>query len=49
MSHSNTILSQLLKLVGRHEFEMIASQHHNGQRLRKTRAGHSLLAWLLPS
>ena len=36
MSHSNTILSQLLKLVGRHEFEMIASQHHNGQRLRKT-------------
>ena len=36
MSHSNTILSQLLKLVGRHEFETIASQHHSGQRLRKT-------------
>jgi hypothetical protein len=36
MSHSNTILSQLLKLVGRHEFETIAKQHHSGQRLRKT-------------
>jgi Domain of unknown function (DUF4372) len=36
MSHSNTILSQLLKLVGRHAFETITNQHHSGQRLRKT-------------
>ncbi|WP_411727831.1 IS4 family transposase [Methyloglobulus sp.] len=36
MPHCNTILSQLLKIVGRHEFEKIASAHHEGQRLRKT-------------
>jgi hypothetical protein len=35
MAHCNTILSQLLKMVGRHEFEKIASAHHEGQRLRK--------------
>ena len=36
MPHCNTILSQLLKMVGRHEFEKVASMHHQGQRLRKT-------------
>ena len=36
MAHCNTILPQLLKMVGRHEFEKIASTHHQGQRLRKT-------------
>ena len=36
MAHCNTVLSQLLKIVGRHEFEKIASAHHQGQRLRKT-------------
>ena len=36
MAHCNTVLSQLLKMVGRHEFEKIASNHHQGQKLRKT-------------
>ena len=36
MSHCNAILSQLLKMVGRHEFEKIAGPHHQGQKLRKT-------------
>jgi Transposase DDE domain/Domain of unknown function (DUF4372) len=36
MSHCNTVLSQLLKMVGKHEFEKIASTHHQGQKLRKT-------------
>lgn len=50
MAHCNTVFLQLLKTVGRHEFEAIASLHHQGQRLRKTRAaGHSLLPWHLHS
>lgn len=36
MPHCNTVLSQLLKIVGRHEFDKIAAHHHTGQRLRKT-------------
>jgi Domain of unknown function (DUF4372) len=36
MSHRNTILSQLLKMVGGHEFEKIANTHHQGQKLRQT-------------
>ena len=36
MAHCNTVLSQLLKIVGRHEFDKVASAHHQGQRLRKT-------------
>jgi putative transposase len=35
MSHANTILSQLLKLVPRHDFQSLAKQHHQGQALRK--------------
>ncbi len=35
MSHTNTVLSQLLKLVPRHEFQLLAREHHKGQRLRK--------------
>ena len=34
MSHHNTALHQLLKPVGRHEFEGLAKQHHSGQKLR---------------
>ena len=30
MAHCNTIFSQLLKLVPRHEFETLAKQHHSG-------------------
>lgn len=35
MAHCNTILSQILKLVPRHEFEALAKQHHSGRALRK--------------
>ena len=34
MAHSNTILSQLLKLVSRHEFESLAKIHHEGRSFR---------------
>ena len=36
MAHSNTVFSQLLKLVPRHRFEVLANEHHIGQRFRKT-------------
>lgn len=36
MSHSSTVLAQLLKLVPRHEFQSLAKEHHVGQKLRKT-------------
>jgi len=34
MSHSNTVLSQLLKFVPRHEFESLAKIHHSGRAFR---------------
>ncbi len=34
MAHCNTIFSQLLKLVPRHEFETLAKQHHSGRAFR---------------
>ena len=34
MAHCNTILSQLLKLVPRHEFETLANRHHPGRSFR---------------
>ena len=35
MAHNNTVLSQILKLVCRHEFETLSKSHHQGQKLRK--------------
>lgn len=35
MAHANTVFSQLLKLVSRHEFQSLSKQHHEGQALRK--------------
>jgi len=35
MSHYNTVFSQLLKLIPRHEFETLAKQHHTGRAFRK--------------
>lgn len=35
LSHHNTVFSQLLKMVPRHEFETLANQHHEGRKLRK--------------
>jgi len=34
MSHYNTIVSQILKLIPRHEFEALAKQHHSGRSFR---------------
>jgi len=34
MAHCNTILSQILKLVPRHEFESLANKHHSGRSFR---------------
>ena len=36
MSHYNTIIGQVMKLVPRHEFESLSKQHHVGRALRKT-------------
>jgi len=35
MAHCNTILSQILKFVPRHEFETLAKAHHSGRAFRK--------------
>ncbi len=47
MAHHNTVFSQILKLIPRHEFESLARKHHQGQKLLKCAAGHSssVLAW----
>lgn len=34
LSHYNTVFSQLLKLIPRHEFEILAKQHHTGRSFR---------------
>ncbi len=34
MAHCNTIFSQILKLVPRHEFETLSKQHHSGRSFR---------------
>ncbi len=35
MKHINTVFSQILKLIPRHEFESLEKEHHNGQKMRK--------------
>ena len=44
MSHHNTVFTQLLKFISRHEFESLAKQHHQGQRLRKMSRWSQLVA-----
>ena len=34
MAHCNTIFSQILKFVPRHEFEGLANRHHSGRAFR---------------
>lgn len=34
MAHHNTVFSQLLKLIPRHEFDTLANQHHSGRSFR---------------
>ncbi len=36
MAHHNTVFAQLLKLVPRHRFEVLAKEHHIGRRFRRT-------------
>ena len=35
MSHHNTVIAQMLKLIPRHEFNTLANQHHTGRSFRK--------------
>ena len=35
MAHCNTVMSQMLKIFSRHEFEALAKQHHSGRKFRK--------------
>jgi hypothetical protein len=35
LAHHNTVFSQILKLIPRHEFESLARKHHQGHELRK--------------
>lgn len=35
MPHNNTVFSQLLKFIPRHEFETLAKKHHSGRAFRK--------------
>jgi len=35
LAHHNTVFSQLLKFIPRHEFETFAKRHHQGGKLRK--------------
>ena len=35
MAHCNTIFSQILKLIPRHEFEALAKQHHSGRSFKR--------------
>jgi len=34
LAHHNTVFSQILKLIPRHEFETLANQHHSGRSFR---------------
>jgi len=34
LAHHNTVFSQLLKLIPRHEFDTLANQHHSGRSFR---------------
>jgi len=47
LSHNNTVFSQLLQFVPRHEFDQLANQHHSGQKLRKTSRWSQFVAMTL--
>ena len=47
MAHHNTVLSQILKLVPRHEFESLARQHHEGRKLRRVSRWQQFVALLV--
>lgn len=35
MAHSSTVMSQMLKLFSKHEFEALAKRHHTGRKFRR--------------
>ncbi len=47
MAHNNTVLSQLLKLIPRHEFETLAIQHHSGRSFRTTSRWSQLVIMMM--
>lgn len=47
MAHASTVFAQVLRLVSRHEFEGLAKQHHEGQRLRKISRWDQFVALLM--
>lgn len=47
MAHRNTVFSQLLKFIPRHDFECLANAHHKGRALRKTSRWSQFTALLL--
>lgn len=47
MAHANTVFSQLLKLVSRHEFQGLANRHHQGQALRKISRWDQFVAMIM--
>ncbi len=47
MAHTNTIFSQLLKFIPRHEFEKLAAEHHAGRKLRQVTRWSQFISMML--
>ena len=47
MAHANTIFSQLLRLISRHEFESLAKQHHSGRQFRQASRWSQFVAMMM--
>lgn len=47
MAHTNTVFSQLLKLIPRHEFESLAKQHHSGRQFRQASRWSQFVAMMM--
>ena len=47
MAHHNTILSQIVALFPRHEFEALAKEHHVGQKFRSFNRWSQFLAMMV--
>lgn len=47
MAHTNTVFSQLLKLISRHEFESLAKQHHSGRKFRQASRWSQFVAMMM--
>ena len=47
MAHTNTVFSQLLKLIPRHEFESLAKEHHSGRQFRQASRWSQFVAMVM--